>query len=404
MFHHWHWLKQLLIWVGLVSLMGWGVPSLAQAESPAPANPTEIRGVWLTNVGSGVLFAPWGVRRALDTLAALHFNTLYPVAWNGGHTFYPSATVKRLTGHSQAPIFSALHPGTDMLRALVSMGHHRQLRVLPWFEYGFMVPPGSELVRVHPDWLSLDREGSPGRISGKVQSEAAAEAGTEQNFWLNPFHPEVQNFILQMVVEVVTDYDVDGIQLDDHFGLPIALGYDPITVQQYQDAHQGQSPPTDPANPEWVRWRADQISLFMGKLAGAVKAVKPNCVISISPNPQDFAYSRYLQDWQTWVAQGWVDELVVQVYRQDIDQLQVELDRPAIQAARQRIPVAIGLLSGIVSKPVTIAQLEAQVDVVRQNGLNGIAFFYWESLLGYLAPESPYQRRRLFQTLYPPSG
>lgn len=49
--------------------------------------PTEIRGVWLTNVASGVLFVPWGINRAINQLSSLNFNTIYPVVWNRGHTF-----------------------------------------------------------------------------------------------------------------------------------------------------------------------------------------------------------------------------------------------------------------------------------------------------------------------------
>ena len=49
--------------------------------------PTELRGVWLTNVASGVLYTPWGINRAISQLASLKFNTIYPVVWNRGNTF-----------------------------------------------------------------------------------------------------------------------------------------------------------------------------------------------------------------------------------------------------------------------------------------------------------------------------
>ena len=378
------------------------------------ANPTqpianeianEIRGVWITNVGSSVLFSPWGIRRALDKLAILNFNTIYPVVWNRGNTFYPSAVAKQVLGRQQAPVFSIMHLGTDVLQAMIRLGHHRQLRVIPWFEYGFMVPRHSKLALDHPDWLSTNVSGSPGMspdwssiLQGNQQAIEEWRGG--QNFWLNPFHPEVQDFILQIIIEVITNYDVDGIQLDDHFGLPVEMGYDPVTVQLYQQTHQGQAPPTDPSDPDWVRWRADQLSAFMGKIVETVKSIRPNCLISVSPNSHDFAYSYYLQDWQRWVQNGWIDELVLQVYRNDVNQIQTELSRASVQAARQRIPVAIGLLSGIWSKPVAIPQLQDQVNLVRQNKLSGVSFFYWESLMGYLAPESPYQRQRFLKELF----
>jgi len=41
----------------------------------------------------------------------------------------------------------------------------------------------------------------------------------------------VQDFLANLIVEIVTEYDVDGIQLDDHFGWPSNLGYDPYTIK-----------------------------------------------------------------------------------------------------------------------------------------------------------------------------
>ena len=69
-----------------------------------------------------------------------------------------------------------------------------------------------------------------------------------------------------------------------------------------------------------------------------------NC---ISPNPNPFAYVHYLQDWPEWVNRGIVDELVIQVYRSDQNRFMWELNKPSIEAAERKIPVAIGILSGL---------------------------------------------------------
>jgi uncharacterized lipoprotein YddW (UPF0748 family) len=210
----------------------------------------------------------------------------------------------------------------------------------------------------------------------------------------------VQQFIVDLIVEVVTQYDVAGIQLDDHFGLPVELGYDPFTVRLYQQEHHGKSPPNDPLDSEWMRWRADKITDFMQRIFQAVKAVKPNAIVSLSPNSQNFAYRAYLQDWQTWVERGFVEELVLQVYRDDMSSFSAELSQPALQMARRQIPVGVGILSGLWSRPVSIEQIQQQVQAVRDRGFDGVSFFYWESLWGYIAPESPRKRRAAFQKLF----
>jgi uncharacterized lipoprotein YddW (UPF0748 family) len=364
--------------------------------------PTELRGVWLTNVASGVLYSPWGINRALSQLAKLKFNTIYPVVWNRGNTFYPSLVAKKVTGRDRNLLLQILKLNQDVLAQIVKQGHRQGLRVIPWFEYGFMAPTHSQIAKRHPDWLTARRNAS--KISVDVKSKATnpkvVDPMLTRGVWLNPFHPEVQQFMLNMIVEVVTKYDVDGIQFDDHFGLPSDFGYDRFTVALYQQEHQGKNPPNNSLDAQWLRWRADKLTNFMERVYKAVKAVKPKCLVTLSPNPQDYAYRATLQDWQTWVNRGLVEELICQIYRNDRKSFITELQQTALQSARKKIPVGIGILTGSVSNPVTLKQIKQQVQSVRDRGYSGVSFFYWESLWGYITPESPQERRNGFNALF----
>jgi uncharacterized lipoprotein YddW (UPF0748 family) len=198
------------------------------------------------------------------------------------------------------------------------------------------------------------------------------------------------------VLEVVTRYDVDGIQFDDHTGLPVEFGYDPYTVALYQEETE-QPPPTNPRDPAWMRWRADKITAFMTQLHDAVKARKPNVIFSVSPNPYDTAYNSFLQDWLTWVRQGLVDELLVQVYRSDIQSFIDHISRPEIQEVQQLIPTGAGILTGLRNRPMPIRMVQAKMQAARSHGL-GFSFFYYESLWD-TAPEPPEERQSVFQSM-----
>ncbi|MBD2613528.1 glycoside hydrolase family 10 protein [Nostoc punctiforme FACHB-252] len=371
--------------------------ALVSSQKTSPLS-TEIRGVWLTNVASGVLFVPWGINRALNQLSALNFNTIYPVVWNRGHTFYQSAVAKMTTGSDTQPLLKFMHVGQDVLTKIVKLAKNKDLRVIPWFEYGFMTPHYSELARRYPDWLTSGQKGI--NSIENTPPEEIDNGLLNKQAWLNPLHPQVQEFIQGLIVEVVTNYDVDGIQLDDHFGMPVQFGYDRFTTELYQQEHQGKNPPSDPFNSEWMRWRADKITDFMAEIYQAVKAVKPKAKISLSPNYHAFAYKYYLQDWEDWVKKGLVDELILQVYRSDKNSFIAQLEQPSVKLAQTLIPVAIGILSGTMQNPVKITQIQAQVEAVRDRNFDGISFFYWESLWGYIVPESPQQRRKAFLDMF----
>jgi uncharacterized lipoprotein YddW (UPF0748 family) len=347
----------------------------------------ELRGVWLTNIDSDVLFERSRLNKALQRLDELNFNTVYPTVWNWGWTLYPSKVAQSVIGRSLDPT-----PGLqqrDMLKEVVDVGHQKGLTVIPWFEFGFMAPADSQLAKLHPQWLT-----------NRVNGTRIVKEGKDDRVWLNPFHPEVQQFIQNLIVEIVTNYNIDGIQFDDHFGLPSELGYDAYTVALYKKEHGGKAPPTNYKDPEWVSWRANKITNYMKRVFTAIKATKKNCIVSVAPNPQRFSYDFFLADWQKWERMGLIEELVVQIYRDDLNVFNSELEYPEVKLARSHIPVSIGILSGLKGRFVPMQQIETQVQSVRDRKFAGVSFFFYETLWN-LAKEKPPQRQTSFQKLFP---
>ena len=347
----------------------------------------EIRGVWMTNIDISRFRDRAKVQDAVSQLRRLNFNTIYPAVWNSGYVLYKSAVAQR-TGIQ--PFVLKGTDGQDIIGDLIAQAHNQGLLAIPWFEFGFMVPPTSELALNHPEWLTQTRNG--GQTSDSTDGEMA---------WLNPFHPQVQQFITDLVLEIVTQYDVDGIQFDDHMSLPQEFGYDKNTVAVYnlETNHTGLP---NPQAADWIRWRANRLTQFMIRLNQAVKARKPKAIFSVSPNYFDYAYKFQLQDWLTWINLNLVDELIVQVYRSNLQSLVENISRPEIQAAQQILPTAIGIMTGLRNSPVSLQQIQSQVRAVQQRGL-GVTFFYYETLWDY-APESVAERQAGFENLFPNSA
>lgn len=344
----------------------------------------EIRGVWITNNDTTHFMDQTRTRESIDLLANLNFNTLYPVVWNSGYVLYESAIAKR---EGIQPFSPRGDQGQDVLADMIAQAHRRNLLVLPWFEFGFMAPPFSELVKRHPNWLTQRRDGSKTSISG------AGEV-----VWLNPFRPEVQQFMTELVMEVVKQYDIDGVQFDDHTALPNEFGYDPYTVALYQKETK-KAPPADPKDSNWIRWRANKITAFMTQLNKTIKAAKPNILVSLSPATYRLAYNTYLQDWLDWVRKGIVDEVVVQVYRTDLSTFQEPIRRAEFQESKTKVPTAVGILTGLPTKQVPMPLVQAKVREASAQGL-GTAFFYYKTLWD-VAPEDKSTRIQEFQRLFP---
>ena len=356
------------------------------AQTPPKTPTTELRGVWLTNIDSEVIFSRNNIIDAVNRLDNLNFNTIYPTVWQGGYTLYPSAVAQRVFGQSIDP--SPELKDRDILKEIIAQSRQKGIAVIPWFEFGFMAPAESELATLHPDWLAHRRDGS-----------TIWKEGEHERVWLNPFHPEVQQFILDLILEIVDNYDIDGIQFDDHFGLPVEFGYEPLTMLMYQE--QIKSPPSDDARETfWVRWRADKINDFMGRVSRAIKSRKEKCIVSLSPNPFHFSLPAHLQDWFTWERRGYIQEIVLQVYRSDIKRFSAELEREEVKLAKLNIPTAIGILTGLKNNSVPLKQIQEQVQEVRKRDFAGVSFFFYESLSNW-ARETPEQRNYALQEFFP---
>ncbi|MGB3509589.1 MAG: glycoside hydrolase family 10 protein [Microcoleaceae cyanobacterium] len=370
----------------LISLFTTITLVLASYQISQTTQKPEIRGVWITNIDSDVLFSNSATTAAINRLAKLNFNTLYPTVWQGGYTLYPSQVAKQIFGESLDPTPGL--EGRDVLQEIITEGHQKDLTIIPWFEFGFMAPADSELARLHPNWLTKRGDGTTIKVEGE-----------DARVWLNPFHPEVQQFILDLIVEIVTKYDIDGIQFDDHFGLPAEFGYDDFTVKMYEKELPGLSPSDNYQETFWVRWRADKINDFMERVFQAVKRIKPECIISLSPNPFHFALPAYLQDWFTWERKGWIEEIILQVYRSDIKRFTNELERTEVELAKNHIPVGIGILTGLKNNSIPITTIEKQVEAVRKRNFAGVSFFFYESLWKW-SDESVNVRNQSLQKIF----
>lgn len=368
----------------LITLLGQRSPLWSQDLPlvPTPAYP-EIRGVWITNNDTTHFMDQNKTQESVNLLAKLNFNTLYPVVWNSGYVLYNSPIGQQ---EGIQPFDPRGYQGQDVLSDLIARAHQQGLLVLPWFEFGFMAPPTSELVSNHPQWVTQRQDGS------KTWTGAAGEV-----VWLNPFHPQVQKFITDLVLEVVTQYDVDGIQFDDHLALPNDFGYDPYTIALYQKETK-KSPPSNPNDTNWMRWRANKITTFVAQLNKAIKDKKPNILFSLSPAIYGLSYYTYLQDWLDWIRKGLIDEVIVQVYRTNLSNFIEPIQRAEFQEAKTKIPTAVGILTGLKRKQVAMPLVTEKVKAAEANGL-GVAFFYYTTLWD-VAPESPNQRQAVFQSLF----
>jgi uncharacterized lipoprotein YddW (UPF0748 family) len=333
------------------------------------------KAVWLTNVDSRVMNSRTNLAEGLTRLAQLGFNTIYPAVWQRGYTLYPSKVAQELTGAAVLP--NSPFVDRDLLAEIVELAQPLNIRVIPWFEYGLMVPPQCAIACQYPELLTLDSSGNSQRIQ-------SANGQKDPNAWLNCCDDRVCKFIVDLIADVVDRYPIAGIQLDDHFAFPVELGYDRFTQQLFERSD----------GLKWDDWRAAQLTSLLQQIVSSVKSIRRDCTISISPNPLSFSKSRYLLDWKQWCDLGLVDELVLQVYRDRLDLFNCELARSEVRSIAQKIPILIGILTGLRTRSIDTATIASQVNSIIDRRFDGYACFFFETLFYHQLSPIPVSRDR----------
>ncbi len=353
---------------------------------------TEIRGVWLTTTDSKVLHSRGLIAEAMDFLANTGFNVVFPDVWHQGVTVYPSRIMCDTFDIEIDPLFA----GHDPLTEVVTEAHRVGLKVIPWFQYGFASSynlNGGMIIQKKPEWAGRDND-------GKLLNKNGFE-------WLNALNPEVQNFLISLVLEVVNNYEVDGIQGDDRFpAFPSEGGYDQQTKARYQ-REKGINPPQNCKDQQWLQWRADILTDFLSCLYQQVKAVDPNLLVSMAPSMYDWGFKEYLQDTPKWLKLALVDLIHPQVYRRDFPSYKANIDRLLKeQFTDATLPkLAPGILMKVGAYVITADDLLQTIKYNRDRGILGEVFFFYEGLrsnnhtLAQVLRKDPYAQSAKFPTI-----
>ena len=353
----------------------------ACSEIKTPDDRMELRGVWITNVDSDVMFDRKSTAEAMQYLSDRGFNIVYPVVWNAGYTLYPSDVMVDYFGEDYRVDPRFTDPDRDPLKDIIIEARKHGMEVMPWFEYGFASSHdkgGGHILESYPHWAAKD---SSGVLLSKNNFE-----------WMNAFHHEVQEFILALIAEVIENYDIDGIQGDDRLpALPAEGGYSEYTRDLYYEDF-GEEPPLDPREEPFLQWKADRLSDFGEQMYDMVKSYDTELSVSLSPSIYDWSKKEYLQDWTEWVRRGTVDLLHPQIYRYDIqaylDELEVQQEY-FLEAMEERDPEserdqniyhAPGVLIKVGDNYNGPEYVRRAIDRHHELGLDGEVYFFYEGL------------------------
>lgn len=126
----------------------------------------------------------------------------------------------------------------------------------------------------------------------------------------NPAVPEVRQRLADIVKDVITKYDVDGIHFDDYFYPdPSSAGTMVSDDADYQKYGAGFSSKEN--------FRRDNVDKAIKGVHDIIVATKPEVVFSVSPAPDpNYNLNTLFADVKKWNEQGWLDIVMPQLYQE----------------------------------------------------------------------------------------
>jgi len=300
-----------------------------------PVTP-EFRAFW-SGQPTGPFPGNWAAAAA--ALATNGFTAVFPNMLCGGLAHYDSAYLPHSTEFTNYG---------DQITACVNAAHARGLQVHVWKINWNLVGAPQYFI----DSL---------RASNRTQVTATGQAID----WLCPSHPD--NFALETnsLLEVVRNYNVDGIHFDYIRYPDSSCCY----CTGCRDRFQSQTGltvtnwPADVLAPgalcnTFLNWRRAQITRLVTDVHAEVKAIKPGVLVSAAVFPDaPSAFDGVGQDWRLWITNGIVDFLCPMDYTTDLGQFTNFVAQQLTYAAG-RIPIYPGIGAYVLRLDAALAQLQ----------------------------------------------
>lgn len=350
-----------LVWLGASPASAW-----QQVNERAGEPAREFRAAWVATVfnldwpSSAGLPAAQQKAQLLDILnraVQLKLNAIILQVRPNGDAFYKSS-LEPWSGWLSGP---GVNPGYDPLAFAIAEAHRRGLELHAWFN------PFRATISGKPVGV--------GHIARR-RPDLIKRAGSTT--MLNPSAAASQQHVLQVIMDVVRRYDIDGVHLDDYF-----YPYPP---------HHNIADGLTPAQ------RRAAINSFVSRLYSAVKAAKPWVRVGISPfgiwqpgYPAGVpagvnAYEHLACDARKWLANGWVDYLSPQLYWRINSPQSFPVLMKWWSAVNPRRPVWPGIATARIlsseDRTRPASEVGSQIDISRQLARQsaGQLFWSWNSI------------------------
>ena len=360
----------------------------------------EVRALWV------VRFTMTSEEAVRDMVARAHdagINTLIVQVRGRADAFYASELEP--PGESMRE-----GDGFDPLALTVELAHARGMAVHAWVNTHLVWGPTERpespehIVNAHPDWLAVPRplarelagvDPFDRRFVDRLVRYARENAQSVEGVYTSPSHPDVQDRVHAVWLDLAARYELDGLHFDyirfpsgdydyslgalERFRLWARSVLPAERFAALDAAYEADLFAFVDGEPDlWADFRRHHVTRLVERIYRDVKQIDPRLVVSAAVIADaDLAFSDRFQDWGGWLRDGILDIAVPMAYTPDVERFQ-SLVRVARGRAghRQRVWAGIGAYMNPVERTMRM------IDLARSEGAGGIVLFSYDWAVG----------------------
>lgn len=275
-----------------------------------PYDANELKGVWIRPT----YYTQKDIEKVVEQLANSGINNIFLETYYHGKTIFPSQTMTKYGFIRQNEDFV----GFDPLRIWINEAHSKGLKVHIWFETFYVgnKPPETNALYIlakKPNWANYQKK--------NANSDVIPYSVSEHNgYFIDPANPEVQNFLYELLTEIITKYKPDGINLD-YIRYPQTVdaaysnydltnwGYTKYARNEFKNMYGVDPIDIKVSDPLWYQWkfyRCNKVTNFVRKTSQLCRYHKVMLTAVIFPN-RAMALNTKMQDWKTWSINNFID-------------------------------------------------------------------------------------------------
>ncbi|PID29937.1 MAG: hypothetical protein CSB55_00735 [Candidatus Cloacimonadota bacterium] len=340
----------------------------------------EIRGIW---VPVWDFDSPAEIDLLVENAYKWNFNRiLAEVRYRADAMYFPN---KNNSDFANPDPLNYNLPGYyfDPLEYLIKQAEKFDLEVIAWTTVLVATPHKTDLLGddhvwfSHPEWFTC-------KVNGTKMSPKACEGA-----FLDPGVPEAREYIVDVLADIVSNYDIDGLQLDYIRYPGSQYGYNPVSLENYRREA------GVPDENKWAKWKRDQVTELVKNIYVQCKQIKPEIEISASVIADiDNAFYKYSQNWTEWLQYGYIDRAYIMAYTRSDSRLKSQIERMAEYDFNKK--VVWGLRAWTDSGSYDFSKIKSKINMARDYNPAGIALFYYSGMLRkryqkYLPSVFPYK-------------